>query len=168
MHHSSVPWQITVDTSDRAKRSNFRFSNCQSLLWNHNVSPALHLQVLSCLTLHYIALSSQPCPTWPCRVILTLLLVLTWSINWRIIQQKCRNFLNFIAFVGRYLLAPSATLSFTPSFFWKWNVLWWYICHVSFTYIWLVVPKFSICKCFGNCRKDRFRLLLGGFLAVIS
>ena len=35
----------------------------------------------------------------------------------------------------------------------------------SFIYIWLIL-KFSICKCFCNCRKHHFRLLLGGFLAL--
>ena len=107
MHHSSMVWQITGDTWDRARTWNFKFSNCQPLLWNCNASLALHLQALSCPTLHYIAWHSQPCPTLPCCVILTLLLVLTWSINWRNIQQKCGNFLNFIAFFGRYLLTPS-------------------------------------------------------------
>ena len=105
-------------------------------------------------------------PTLQCCVVLTLLLVLTWSINWWNIQQNCGNFLNFIAFFGRYLLTLSVNLSFTPSFFWKWNVLRWYICNVSFIYIWLVLSKFSIYKCFGNCRKDNFRLLLGGFLTL--
>ena len=147
---------------------NFKFSNCQPLLWNWDASAALPLQALSCPTLHYIALHSQPCPTLACCVTLTLLLVLTWSINWWNIQQKCGNFLNFIAFFGRYLLMPSATFSFTLSFFWKWNALRWYICYVSFIYIGLVVPKFWICKCRGNCRKHNFRLLLHGFLALYS
>ena len=132
--------------------------------------PALASTVLPYPSLHWFV---QPTlPTLSCCVILTLLLVLTWSINWWNIQQKYGNFLNFIAFFSRYLLTPSATLSFTPSCFWKWNVLrWyivlsWYICHVSFIYIWLLVPKFSIWKCFGNCRKHHFRLVLGGFLAL--
>ena len=34
-----------------------------------------------------------------------------------------------------------------------------------FIYIWLI-PKFSICKCFCNCRNHHFRLLLDGFLAL--
>ena len=43
MHHSSTQWQITVDTLDRARTWNFKFSNCQLLLWNCNASPALRL-----------------------------------------------------------------------------------------------------------------------------
>ena len=156
VHHCSMPWQITVDTLDRARTWNFKFSDCQPLLWNCNASPALHLQALSCPTLHYIALHSQPCPTLPCCVILTLLLVLTWYINWWNTQQNVEI---FIAFFDRYLLTPSATLSFTPSFT---------LIYLSFIYIWLVIPKFLICKCFGNFRKDHFRLFVGGFLALPS
>ena len=37
-------------------------------------------------------------------------------------------------------------LSFSPSFFWKWKVLRWYIYHVNFIYIWLVV----LSSRFGN------------------
>ena len=125
--------------------------------------PALASTVLPYPSLHWFV---QPTlPTLSCCVILTLLLVLTWSINWWNIQQKCGNFLNLIAFCCRYFLTPSAIFSFAH-FFWKWNVLRWYIFHVNFIYIRLVLPKFSICKCFGNCRKDHFRLLLGGFLAL--
>ena len=47
-------------------------------------------------TLYFLALHSQPCPTLPCCIILTLLLVLTWSINSWNIQQKCGHFRNFI------------------------------------------------------------------------
>ena len=107
MHHSSMSWQITVDTLDRARTWNFKFSNCQPLLWYCNASPALHLQALSCTILHYMALHSQPYPILPYCVILTLLLVLTWSINWWNIQQKYGNFLKFMAFFGRYLLTTS-------------------------------------------------------------
>ena len=61
IHHSSMPWQITVDTL-RAKTWNFKFSNSQPLLWNCNASPALHLQALSCTTLqlHCLAQPSLP------------------------------------------------------------------------------------------------------------
>ena len=40
-----------------------------------------------------------------------------------------------------------------PHFFGK-KVLRWYISHVSFTYIWLIVTDFSIGKCFRTCRKQ--------------
>ena len=69
----------------------FNISDCQPLLQNCSVSPALHLWALPCPTLHYIFLQSQPCPNLPCSAILTIhvLLVLAWSINWWNIQQKC-------------------------------------------------------------------------------
>ena len=88
MYHSSMPWQIIVDTLDRARTWNFKFSSCQPLLWNWNAK--------SCPTLYYTPLYNQPCSTLPYCVILTLLLVLAWSINWWNIQQKCGNVLMFL------------------------------------------------------------------------
>ena len=44
------------------------------------------------------------------------------------------------------------------------KVLNWYICHVSFIYIWLVISEFSYFKYFLTIRKYQFRLLLGAFL----
>ena len=51
------------DTLDRARTWNFKFSNCQPLLWNCNASPALHLQALSCplpLKLHCFVQPTLP------------------------------------------------------------------------------------------------------------
>ena len=53
-----------------------------------------------------------------------------------------------MAFVCGFFIAPSATLWFTSSVFCKWMVLRWYIYHVSFIYIWLVIPEFHISKVF--------------------
>ena len=47
--------------------------------------------------------------------------------------------------------------------FMEMKVLSWYICHASFTYIWLVIPKFLYFKSFLSSWKYHCRLLLGGF-----
>ena len=72
------------------------------------------------------------------------------------------DFLNFMAFFV-FLIAPSAALWFAPSFFCKWKVLRWYIYHVSFIYIWILVPEFSNFNFFRTSKKYHFRLLLGSF-----
>ena len=118
MHHSSMPWQITVETLVRARTwtvnssVKLQYNSCPALASTALPYPSLHCFVQS--TLRHFALLCYiylPCYYY----------IRTWSINWWNIQQICGNLLNFIAFFGRYM--PPATVQFTPSFLWKGNVL---------------------------------------------
>ena len=52
--------------------------------------------------------------------------------------------------------------------FFEMKVLRWYICDVSFIYIWLVISDFSYFRCFRTSRKYQFRLLLSDFVDITS
>ena len=72
-----------------------------------------------------------------------------------------------MAFFGGFWLRPLPPFNLHCTLiFLEEKRLKWYICHVSFIYIWLVISEFSYFKCFWTRRKYYFRLLLGGFLDV--
>ena len=103
-----IPWQITVDTLDRARTWNLKFSNCQLFC-------ETAMQILPYTRKHCPAL---PFTTLLCTANSFALLCYTYlAIGTHLIHKLMKY--NFIAVFGRYLLSPSATLSFTPRFFWK-------------------------------------------------
>ena len=68
-----------------------------------------------------------------------------------------------MAFFGSFLHAPPAALRHIPLDFGKRKLLRWCIYHVTFIYIWLIIPEFSNFKCFHTSRKYHFRVPSGWF-----